>query len=242
MNRYKKIKLRSGLFVFLLSAISFTLFYLRLIYVFEKDFWLYGSYFFQYVLDNFITLFVAVAVISGRGYETTVGRLFSSLKLSLPRLAYLVPYYYLYYLSLGYDSLESLTNLTIRNFFMLIFFVIEIEIYYHIAVAFSKKAEKKWDFFKRSKCFDFTSGAAVAVFALCFMRFVMNLVREGIDILIYLYDYEEFYSHNEIIYLLIKITLAFASLFLSHLLFMGLRRLWSRFPEKKEETSASAKN
>ena len=237
MNRYKKIKLRSGLFVFFLSAISFTLFYLRLIYVFEKDFTLFGSYFLQYVLDTFITLFVAVAVISGRGYESNFGRLLSSLKLSLPRLAYLIPYYYLYYLAEGFDSLESLINLSIRNVFMLIFFVVEIEIYYHVAAAFSKKSEKKWDFFKKCKCFDFSCGAAVAVFVLCFMRFVMNLVREGIDILVYLHDYEEFYSQNEIFYLLVKLTLAFISLFLSHLLFMGLRRLWSKIPEEKTEAS-----
>ncbi len=234
MNRYKKIKSRSALFAFLLSAISFTLFYLRYIYVFEKDFLLYGSFFLQYVIDTFIPLFIAVAVLSGRGYESNVSRLFSSLKLSLTRLAFLIPYYYLYYLWEGYDSLESLFNLSIRNVFMLIFFVIEIEIYYHIAVAISKKSDKTWDFFKKSKIFDFNVGATVAVFAVCFMRFVMNLLREGLDILIYLKDYERFYDEYEIFYLLVKIVLAFITLFLSHLLFMFFRKRWARFKEEKE--------
>ena len=233
LNRYKKIKLFSGLAVFLLSAISFTLFYLRLIYVFEKDVTLYGSYFLQYIINTFITAFAAISVVSGRGYESNARRLLSSLKLSLPRLAYLVPYYYFYYLSQSYDSLESLLNLSITSIFMIILFVLEIEIYYHVSVAFSKKADKNWDFFNKSSLFDFSVGACVTVFTVCFMRFVMNLVREGIDILIYLRDYEEFYSEIEIFYLLVKIILAFVSLFLTHLLFMLLKKSWAKIPEEK---------
>ena len=235
MNRYKKIKLFSALSVFFLSILSFTLFYLRLIGVFKTDFTIFGSYFLQYVLDTLITLFVAIAVLSGRGYESGISRIFSSLKLSLPRLAYLIPYYYLYYISQAFDSLESLFNLTIRSILMLIVYIIEIEIYYHISCAIAKKADKNWDFFKRASLFDFSASACTAIFTACFLRFITNLIIEGIDILIYLRDYEEFYTEYEVFYLLWKIMLAFISLFLSHLLFMGRRKWWRSFKETKEE-------
>ena len=67
MEIYGKIKKRAAISVAVLSLLSFLLLYLRLIYVFESDFTIYGSYFLQYILEAFSSLFVGVAILSGRG-------------------------------------------------------------------------------------------------------------------------------------------------------------------------------
>lgn len=234
MEIYKKIKKRTAIFVALLSLVSFTLLYLRLVYVFEGDFTVYGSYFLQYVLESFSSLAVGVAILAGRGNETGKARFFSALKLSLPRLIYLIPYYYLFYISDGYDSIESLGLLSIRSIFLLILFVTEALIYYFIACFSAKKSGDGWDFFKPSGLFDFSSSISAAIFGVCFARFIFNVIKEGIDIIIYLIDYEEFYAATEIYYLLGKLLLALATLFLAHLFFMKTRGLMARLRENNE--------
>ena len=222
MEIYKKIKKRTAIFVALLSLVSFTLLYLRLVYVFEGDFTVYGSYFLQYVLESFSSLAVGVAILAGRGNETGKARFFSALKLSLPRLIYLIPYYYLFYISDGYDSIESLGLLSIRSIFLI------------IACFSAKKSGDGWDFFKPSGLFDFSSSISAAIFGVCFARFIFNVIKEGIDIIIYLIDYEEFYAATEIYYLLGKLLLALATLFLAHLFFMKTRGLMARLRENNE--------
>ncbi|MBQ7333382.1 MAG: hypothetical protein IJW38_03435 [Clostridia bacterium] len=233
MELYKKLKTRTSILVFLLSLLSFTLLYLRLIYVFETEFTIYGSYFLQYFIDTLTTLFVAVTVLSGRGFESHKSRVFSSLKLSLPRLVYLFPYYYLYYMSVGYDSIESFALLLIRSAFMLILFTLETQIYFAIACFVAKKASNEWDFYAKSRFFDFSVGATAAIFSICFMKFIISLLSEGVDVIIYLIDYEEFYSATEIYYLLGKVSLAFVSLFISHILFMLLRKRFEKMQIQK---------
>ncbi len=239
MEIYGKIKTRSAIFVALLSLLSFLLLYLRFIYVFEGDFLVYGSYFLEYVLETFTALFVGIAILAGRGYETAKSRFFSAFKLSLPRLIYLVPYYYLYYLSEGFDSIEALGLLSLRSVFLLILFVIEAWIYYFVAAFASKKSGESWNFYEPAGFFDFSKSASAAIFAVCFTKFIINLLGEGIDIIIYLIDFEEFYSATEIYYLLGKVTLAFATLFLSHVLFMLIRKKWANL-KCEIENSAEA--
>ncbi len=228
MELYGKLKTRTAIFVFLSSLLSFTLLYLRFIYVFETDFTIYGSYFFQYLIETITTVFVAVTILSGRGIDSRKSRIYSSFKLSLPRLVYLFPYYYLYYMSDGYDSIEAIYLLLIRSAFMLALFTIEIQIYYAVACFVAKKTSPDWDFYAPSRYFDFSVGATVAIFSVCFMKFIMNLISEGVDLVIYFIDYEEFYSTTEIFYLLGKITLAFAALFISHSLIMLIRKKWAK--------------
>lgn len=242
MEIYKRIKKHTVLFVLFLSAVSFTLLYIRLgnwgtsSGTTELD---YVSYFLQYVFDSFTPLFVAIAILSGRDLVSWKSRLLSALLLSLPRLVYLVPHYYLEYIGLGYDSLESLMLLSLKSIFMLLIFVIETVIYYFVADFFIKKSKDKWDFFAASGYFDFSVPVTVSIFSVCFTRFIFNLISEVIDIITYLLDYGEFYSTAEIYYLLAKITLAFASLFLSHVLFMSLRKMWFKLKNNsavKEKT------
>lgn len=236
MEIYKKIKKRAAISVAVLSLLSFLLLYLRLIYVFESDFTIYGSYFLQYILEAFSSLFVGVAILSGRGYEDTKHRILSALKLSLPRLIYLIPYYYLFYISDGFDSIEALGLLTLRALLLLAAFVIEALFYYLVASFATKKSGDVWDFFKPAKLFDFSSSVSASIFAVCFTRFIFNVIGEGLDVIAYLIDYEEFYNTTEIFYLLGKLLLAFATLFLSHLFFMKIRGYLRRLKEDTEDT------
>ena len=224
MENYRKLKTRAALTVFLISLISFVMLYLRISYVFESEITQYGSFFLQYILDTLTAVILAAVLLSGRGIESKGARILSSLKLSLPRLVYLVPYYYLYYMSEGYDSIESLGLLLIRSLFMLVLLTIEMHLYFGAACFAARRAEgKDWSFYTPSGLFDFSVGATVGIFAISFAKFIMNILSEGVDIITYLIDYGEFYSAGEIYLMLAKFTLAFIALFLSHVLVMAFR-------------------
>ncbi len=237
MEIYAKIKKRTAIFVALLSFLSFLLIYLRFIYVFEGDFLVYTSYFLEYVFQVLASLFVGIAIISGRGYESKKRSFLTAFKLSLPRLIYLFPYYYLYYLSDGFDSIEAIVLLNIRSLFLLILFSLEALLYYFVAGLAAKKSGDGWDFFQPARFFDFSKSPSAAIFAVCFTKFIINLLSEGIDIIIYLINFEEFYSTTEIYYLLGKVTLAFATLFLSHVLFMLIRKKWANLKYEMENSA-----
>ena len=240
MEIYGKIKKRTAIFVALLSFLSFLLIYLRFIYVFEGDFWVYASYFLEYVFQVIASLFVGIAIISGKGLESKKRSFLTAFKLSLPRLIYLFPYYYLYYLSDGFDSIEAIILLNIRSIFLLLLFSLEALLYYFIADFAAKKSGDVWDFFKPSGFFDFSKSVTAAIFAVCFTKFILNLFSEGLDILVYLIEYEEFYSLAEIYYLLGKVLLAFATLFISHVLFMLIRKKWARIKIEVESKDTEA--
>lgn len=236
MEIYGKIKKRTALFVALLSFISFLFIYLRFIYIFEGDFLVYTSYFLEYIFQVLASLFVGVAILAGRGVESNKRRFFTAFMLSLPRLIYLFPYYYLYYLSDGFDSFEAIIFLSVRSLFLLIIFSLEALLYYFVAAIVAKKSADGWDFFKPAGFFDFSKSISVAIFAVCFTKFILNLLGEALDVIIYLIEYEEFYSATEIFYLLGKVTLAFLTLFLSHVLFMLVRKRWANLKIELENS------
>ena len=212
--------------IFFLSLLSFVFLYLRFTYIFESEITVYGSYFIQYLFDAFIPVVITVSLLKARLSQSWGRRFLSAFKMSVPRVVHLFPYYYLYYMSEGFDSLEALGLFLIRSLFMLILFSIECHVYYLVANFFAKRAESAdWNFGLSSemKLFDLSKGIVAAVFTASFLKFVMNLISEGIDVLLYLLDYGEFYSTSEIFYVLTKLVLAFAALFLTHVIIISLR-------------------
>jgi len=233
MELYKKTKLRTLIFTLLSSILSFALFFLKMSFSFESELAYYAPYFAEYFLDSFTTALVAFALLAGRGSESHGGRMLSALKLSLPRLVYLVPYYYLYYMRQGYDSIESLSLLSIRSLLAIALFIIEALVYYAVACFITRKSAHGWDFCEASGMFDLSVPVTRAIFSVCFLKFVFNLVSEAVDVIVYLIDYERFYSTNEIYYVLAKLLLAFFILFFSHFIFMQLRKRWAGLKTQK---------
>lgn len=237
-ENYQKLKNRSYFAVFLLSLISFVLLYLRISYVFESAFSIYCSYFFQYFIDSLVPALIASVLFSAHGCEGHGKRLLSALKQNLPRLVYLIPYGYLYYMSDGYDSFDSLSLTALRCCFMLAVFTLEVYLYTFAARFAASRKNTEYDFYSYSSCFDLSSAVPAGIFAICFARFIVNVISEAFDAVMYFIDYGESYSIDDILFMLAKFVLALISLLLSQLIIGFIRK---RHIRRCERALAEAK-
>ena len=223
MECTKKIKKHVSFTVLILSLISFLLLYVNFQLSFLNSlFYLYT--FLHYFFESFIAAVVAATLFASFGEVKKSRRFLFLFKLELPRLVFLVPYYYLYYLSDGYDSIYALFLLVPTSFFIITLSSIEALIYVLIARKFSNKRRESGNFFAKCGIFDFSYAAASGIFAISFSRFILNILTEIKDVIVYLIDYQSFYSLEEIYFVLAKFLLAFITLFISHILITVLRR------------------
>lgn len=152
-----------------------------------------------------------------------------SIFFALARIIYLLPYYYLYFIAYGYDSVESiLLSLAVSLFsaalmwgHLLLLFLIMREVSTAIAIKdkvanLPKLQEKKIRDENIKKLaalnrksfgsaneiggmFDFSCPLVAGIFAAVFGEFVINLVREIIDTVTYLVDFAGYYRIEEIV-------------------------------------------
>lgn len=206
----------------LLSFLSFLIFYIPNGFFYEDDALIYSSYFLRYIIDSFIPVFLAFIIFTNSRNEKLFKTFLSAVLLNLPRLAYTVPYYYLYYMSEGYDSYESLIFLSIRSALLVLIFSIEILIIARIAAITLRRTEKKYySQYGRGgnfSFFDLSCPPVVAIFSISISRFAVNLINEIYYTVIYIIDYAGTYRTKEIYLIIIKFLFALLTLFVTHFL------------------------
>lgn len=233
-------KSRASVYIFSASLSSFLIFYLPMLFAQENIALIFTAHFAGYFIDSLIPAFSAAVVFSEILSAGFARSLLSSFKLALPRLVYLIPYYYLYYMSEGYDTLESLGLLSIRTVFIIVLFALEILAYALLAKLFAKRRAKGWDFFEPSGIFDISAPVGFGVFAICLGKFVMNLITEIKNAVIYFIDYGEFYQMSDVFFALGKILFALATLFASIALIGAVRKRAIKNAEETEEENEEA--
>lgn len=157
--------------------------------------------------------------------------LIGAIYFSLPRIIYLLPYYYLYHIAYGYDSIESISLSALVTVFgvalmwahiTLLFLIIRMFAIRSIAkslatdlppavqksmtVDLKKKLNQQAE---KSLCteinftgaFDFSIPLTLGIFAATFGEFIINFMRESVDTVTYLINYAGYYRMGEIIYI-----------------------------------------
>ena len=171
---------------------------------------------------------------------------YESVFFALTRIIYLLPYYYLYFIAYGYDSVESiLFSLAVSLFgalvmwgHVLILFLLMREVSAKIAIKdkiaalpqLQKKQIREENIKKllaegrksfgttdnMGKAFDFSHPLVAGIFAVAFGEFVIHLVREIVDTVAYLVDYAGYYRIGEIVFITISFLFILVELFASH--------------------------
>jgi hypothetical protein len=212
------------LIIFLASLASFLIYYVPGLYAYEFEYLAYISDFLCLVIDFMIPAFSAfVLLLSSEGLPRTI---LSAFKLTLPRLIYTVPYFYLYYIYQGFDSMESLALLSLRSAVFLLIFTLELLLLYYGARLILKLTRRgeALDFSKPLPFFDTATASAFAILMISFIKFILNIISEIVDTVTYLIDYAGEYHADEITYMILRYLFILASLLITHLLLILFER------------------
>lgn len=166
--------------------------------------------------------------------------------LSLTSLIYYLPYYYLVFLAQGNDSLESLlislpvalgTALVLAILSILLTLVMRWltvrsakKIYLEkLPMAYREKPTKEMVneaklevlenlnvHLSEGRAADLSYPVTFAIFGTSFVQFILSLVSEMVNIVIYLSDFNGDYRTDEIIYIAVTLLFIFAELFIAH--------------------------
>ena len=167
---------------------------------------------------------------------------------ALPRIVYLLPYYYLYHIAFGYDSIESISLSALVTVFGVAINALVILALFFIARLLATNAAMKpiiaklppkvqQNLTKETKsearleavkslsavdipeqAFDLQNPITLGIFGAAFSGFGINLLSEIIDTVTYLVDYAGYYRMDEIIYIVVCYLFLMAELFATHLI------------------------
>lgn len=186
---------------------------------------LYLSKVTEFVLPTVITALVMIIYVScGKGKAVSFAFIASA-----GRVVYTLPYYYIIFIyNHGYDSLESLALSTIASVFVVLFTGLGAFIALWIALLLIGKAQKRSNssldaktyilesLEQKQKLSEFWQGANYTVLIFAIYRFILALIPEIIDTVIFFIEYRLDYTIIEIITIMLNYVLLFALIVISY--------------------------
>ena len=265
MTNTKKLFLFSTFAFVFANLFIYFLFHIPTLVLEESYEWLEYTRLFITKFLEFILPTVASTVLFVGYREIGMKRtLLRAMYLSLPRIVYLLPYYYVYYIVMAYDSIESITLSALVTLFgtalqfgetLLLFAIIRIfsrmpivkSLKEKLPVNQQKKPPKSVarelirdaenllsDNMTRGNVFDFAHRENIGIFASVFFVFIINLVRELIESIAFIVECGGNLFTDEVIY----ITACYLFLLIELLAGQAICGLIKNFAIKKENTTS----
>lgn len=232
MATTKKIHLFTLISFILANLFAYLLFHIPTLVLEETYEWLEYTRAFITKFIEFVLPTVSATVLFIDCYELgTKQTLIKALTLSLPRILYLLPYYYVYYIVLAFDSIEAVfRSLLVTLFGTALFFGVSL-LLLHVMRVFSRMpfvkelkkslpvnlqertpkdvkrklvedADKKLaENIGCGNVFDFSCPENLGIFASVFFVFGIELIREIIESIIFVIECEGILFADEIIYM-----------------------------------------
>lgn len=233
MNKTKRLYLISALSFCAVNLVSFLIFFIPN-YVIEADIgWFeYVRLFFNKFVEFALPPIAACLLMSAYFDGGIKKSLICAIYLALPRIIYLLPYYYLYHIAYGYDSIESICLSGLVTVFGVALMWAHITVLFLLArmiaimaitkslandlppavqksipidikKMLNKQAKKAFgEQINFSDAFDFDEPLTLGIFVTVFGEFIVNLIREIADTVVYLVNYAGYYRIDEIIYIM----------------------------------------
>ena len=199
-------------------ALTFLIYYL-FAYAVESRVWLiYLANFARDFSLSIIPILLGVLIINrGYGYKNILkhGALFA-----LFELFYTVPFYYVYFVSLGYGLGEALVLILIQTLISLFLsfarLVILCAIFLYVYQRVIKKYKEQTVKVDTGSIFDLQNPTNAAIFASCGFVFLISLVREIFETVSFLIEAFGTYRTDEIIYIVVRYLFLFITLIVSY--------------------------
>ena len=187
------------------------------------------SYFVMYFteLEDWITATVAAVffvVTYTKGGKKVALR--SAIPLTLAKLFYTIPYYYLLGISYKFDSIESIMLSLIASIFHLLVFYLHSVLLFFVAKYVFTRREKVAPFrLSEGSVFDLDHSATLSIFAISFAEFVIRLLMEIRQAVSYFIEYVGDYLVSDILYMVFRFIFILAMIFVSHFVCFKVKNL-----------------
>ena len=140
----------------------------------------------------------------------------TALLLSASLLFYNIPYYYIYHIAYGYDSIESIT---ISVGFSAV--VSLLSALYTLALAFISKRiflrrGEFTEYPESSSYLSLADSTSLSVFSIALIHFSISLIRELVEAVTFFIEYADSYRIGELIYILGRFVFILLLLLISH--------------------------
>ena len=205
-----------------LSFIQFLLFYIPNEFFYENTALLYAA---SHITTFFEALFSPIAAMiiflaRGTGIKN---KILPCSFVSILRFFYSVPYYYIYYVSDVFNSIEAISLAIFVSFVFVLFFFLQTFVCILIMNYTKKGANKQKDNKKAASPFDLDDHINFGIVLSVIFIFVVFFIRECINTVQYLTENSGSYRTEEIITIVLSYLIIFAFSFVNYLIIISIK-------------------
>ena len=201
----------------LLSLVQFLLYYVPIGFFYEKTLLLLISAGLADFLEGAFPIIAATVIFLTRDSGKR-NKIAPSILISLTRLFYTVPYYYIYYVSGVYNSVEAIVIAAAVSLLFLVFFFLETFVCIYLINLAERRANKTADDRKRTSLFNLDDHLNFGILLSVVLIFTVNFVKEIISTTSYLISNKGTYRIDEIITIVVSFLILFVFAFLYYLI------------------------
>ncbi len=215
----------SSLLMLLLYLVTFLFYYIPN-FVYVTDITLYISTFVMKAAYLLLPLIASLIAFVISGFDSKRAAVLTLIPLSLARLIYMAPTFYLFWIVRGFDSIDALlfgALLALGD--AVIVYGISVGVMFIMRVISSYKSGRSTQGEKlcEREMLNLSNGATLAIFSVSLICFVYFFAKEIIDTVTYLVSSEGIYRSGEIIYILICFVYDILLLPLFHMALFGIK-------------------
>lgn len=268
MTRTKKLYTTAAVAFVAINLIAFLIFFIPN-YVLEIDIgeFEYVRIFLTKLIEFALPPIAAVLIYVGgscEGWERAIKR---SAGIASTRAVYLLPYYYLYHIAYGYDSIESIVLSILVSLFGIALLFGQIILLYEALRVTTRKVVKKAliddlppmykkempkdiknmldkkaedslrEIPEKPGIFDFSAPVTVGIFSAVFTQFMISFIYELVDTIEYLVSFAGYYRLGEIIYITVSFLYILLELLIVHVVCYALKNKLCKKVPEKEKES-----
>ncbi len=238
MKIKSRLHINAPLLLFLVSLIDFLVYYIINMWFWEYDTALYVAYFIGRVFDFAIPV-LAAALLLTRERSIPKSILWAFLY-SLPRLVYVIPYYYLRYVYDIYDSIEAISIAIPLSLLVIIILSLKVLLFYTVIKLFIRRAGKCADELFPLRPFDLDNPAVIGILICSFINFLVNVGFEIYDTVLFFIDAGMSYKSGEILFIVLSYVILVIAFILTHIAASFFANLIKKRSIKFKEDSLTA--
>lgn len=213
LNLKDKLKSSAPFMLFLISLFDFLFYYIINLLFWESDAAVYTAYFVGRFFEFAIPIFAAALMLTR--IQSTSKSLLTALIFALPRLVYLIPYYYLDYVYDIYDSKEAILLSLATSAVVIIVVALKILLLHAIMRLFLRRAGIVEPTFP-IRPLDLDSPATFGILIASLLVFLIELGLEIYDTVLFFIEAGTHYRTGEIISIVGSYVFLIAAFILTH--------------------------
>ena len=205
-----------------LSLVQFLLYYIPFGFYYENTPLLFVSYYLTSFLEELFPPIAALVIFLTRN-EDKKSKVIPCILISLTRLIYSIPYYYIYYVSDVFNSSEAILLALLVSILFLGAFFLQTFVCVLLMNYAERRANKTFEERQRAKMFDVDDHVNFGIILSVMLVFIIFFIREAVSTVQYLIESSGTYRSEEILSIVGSFLLIFIFAFIHYVLITLLK-------------------